>query len=286
MERTGPRRLPRRFITRASRWRLKGRGHVAIGERRDRGARLGELGVACASSTGPAFAPLHPPANSSAPSALTAKRMSAKLCRCSWPTGGIGAGMVGQHVRCVTIPAMCRSAPVAAEKLFITPEEVSSKRPGVPTAGQLVDRRHALLGIDEEHFQSSDTTWISSDFIRKRSAARIELVRAPQATRPPGSRSWRAPPRRGLEPAESSKSGRYGRARWKSGTRRDAERGEDRRDDDRQHDAERVQENLPLGRGNRPFGSRPPPGAAASAATANKMISFFIGNARQSNAVL
>ena len=43
----------------------------------------------------------------------------------------------------------------------------------------------------------------------------------------------------------------------------DAERGEDRRDDDRQHDAERVEEDLSLRHGNRSFRIEDASGAAA-----------------------
>ena len=132
--------------------------------------------------------------------------------------------------------------------------------------GQLIDARDALLGVDEQPFPIERDD-LNRDGLDRRGDrfARIEVMRADPgdaANQQHGHRGDR--PNQHLEPAgiveiRQVAGARVGRAKPEG----DAEGGEDRRDDDRQHDAERVEQNLPFGSGDRPFRIEHAFGAAA-----------------------
>ena len=121
---------------------------------------------------------------------------------------------------------------------------------------EAVDTRDALVGVDEQPLPIERHDLNREGLDRRADGfARIEVMGAEPrdaANQQHGHRGDR--PNQYLEPTRISEirqvaGPRIGRAEPEG----DDERREDRWDDDRQHDAERVEQDLPLSGGNRPF---------------------------------
>ena len=116
------------------------------------------------------------------------------------------------------------------------------------------------------HFQSSETTWTVTGITLELIGLRGSRSWAPTHATPPTSSTVMA----GIDQTSSSrrpeysKSGKYASARIRCAKPEgDGERGEDRRNNDRQHDAERVEHDQPFGCSNGSFGVEDAFGAAA-----------------------
>ena len=123
------------------------------------------------------------------------------------------------------------------------------------------------------HFQSSETTCTRERLdARGDRLARIEVVRAdPGDAADQQHRHRRDRPDQQLEPAGIGEVGPVARAPvGRAEPEGDAQRGEDRGNHDRQHDGERVEQDLPFGGRDRPLGIEDALRAAAERSCADQ----------------